>query len=181
MCTASHDFTNCIFFFFLMIRRPPRSTLFPYTTLFRSRHRRLRSGLRGARDGRLSIVSSRMLGPDHRGLGPRRGGLLVHTQRPRLRVLGRGLGGARSGTAYAGRAGVRGSRHNRAVRRSGAQPCRLRGDRAMSKRTKVQQTERDEAIAKLPEWLQPGYTIYTSLLPLSPSATSRLIGSDLLS
>src|ERR1041385_9308882 len=30
---------HCIFFlcfFFLMIRRPPRSTLFPYTTLFRS-------------------------------------------------------------------------------------------------------------------------------------------------
>src|SRR5258708_35193174 len=27
------------FFFFLMIRRPPRSTLFPYTTLFRSRLR----------------------------------------------------------------------------------------------------------------------------------------------
>src|SRR5258705_6457300 len=27
------------FFFFLMIRRPPRSTLFPYTTLFRSGHR----------------------------------------------------------------------------------------------------------------------------------------------
>src|SRR2546429_8323555 len=25
------------YFFFLMIRRPPRSTLFPYTTLFRSR------------------------------------------------------------------------------------------------------------------------------------------------
>src|SRR5258708_13071681 len=25
-----------VFFFFLMIRRPPRSTLFPYTTLFRS-------------------------------------------------------------------------------------------------------------------------------------------------
>src|SRR5256885_4897748 len=31
--------------FFLMIRRPPRSTLFPYTTLFRSR----RQGARGAR------------------------------------------------------------------------------------------------------------------------------------
>src|SRR3712207_7581734 len=29
-------------FFFLMIRRPPRSTLFPYTTLFRSVH-----GVRG--------------------------------------------------------------------------------------------------------------------------------------
>src|SRR2546430_3151066 len=28
---------SCFFFFFLMIRRPPRSTLFPYTTLFRSR------------------------------------------------------------------------------------------------------------------------------------------------
>src|SRR3712207_9132872 len=27
----------CFIFFFLMIRRPPRSTLFPYTTLFRSR------------------------------------------------------------------------------------------------------------------------------------------------
>src|SRR6266496_5948937 len=29
-------FTRLYFFFFLMIRRPPRSTLFPYTTLFRS-------------------------------------------------------------------------------------------------------------------------------------------------
>src|ERR1041385_9397064 len=27
---------SCFVFFFLMIRRPPRSTLFPYTTLFRS-------------------------------------------------------------------------------------------------------------------------------------------------
>src|SRR2546430_4433295 len=27
-----------VYIFFLMIRRPPRSTLFPYTTLFRSRH-----------------------------------------------------------------------------------------------------------------------------------------------
>src|SRR2546430_4360814 len=30
-------------FFFLMIRRPPRSTLFPYTTLFRSSGTRARS------------------------------------------------------------------------------------------------------------------------------------------
>src|SRR5207342_3972961 len=30
------SFSFCFFFFFLMIRRPPRSTLFPYTTLFRS-------------------------------------------------------------------------------------------------------------------------------------------------
>src|SRR5688572_32057567 len=28
-------------FFFLMIRRPPRSTLFPYTTLFRSTHAKI--------------------------------------------------------------------------------------------------------------------------------------------
>src|SRR3712207_8553653 len=36
-------------FFFLMIRRPPRSTLFPYTTLFRSRqpHAHGRRRLRG--------------------------------------------------------------------------------------------------------------------------------------
>src|SRR5205823_14937193 len=38
----SHCFSYCLmcvsfsFFFFLMIRPPPRSTLFPYTTLFRS-------------------------------------------------------------------------------------------------------------------------------------------------
>src|SRR5438552_16096911 len=31
-----HSFFSFLFFFFLMIRRPPRSTLFPYTTLFRS-------------------------------------------------------------------------------------------------------------------------------------------------
>src|SRR6266481_7095609 len=35
--------TNTPFFFFLMIRRPPRSTLFPYTTLFRSGDGRPRS------------------------------------------------------------------------------------------------------------------------------------------
>src|SRR2546427_1494838 len=32
----SVSFVLIHFFFFLMIRRPPRSTLFPYTTLFRS-------------------------------------------------------------------------------------------------------------------------------------------------
>src|SRR2546427_8630782 len=36
-----HVYTHrsLLFFFFLMIRRPPRSTLFPYTTLFRSGRR----------------------------------------------------------------------------------------------------------------------------------------------
>src|SRR5260221_2466746 len=36
------DIITFIFFFFLMIRRPPRSTLFPYTTLFRSLNRLFR-------------------------------------------------------------------------------------------------------------------------------------------
>src|SRR3712207_7108205 len=38
MCSPYLDF------FFLMIRRPPRSTLFPYTTLFRSAYVTLRGG-----------------------------------------------------------------------------------------------------------------------------------------
>src|SRR6476620_11893167 len=33
-----------VIFFFLMIRRPPRSTLFPYTTLFRPHRRRRTTG-----------------------------------------------------------------------------------------------------------------------------------------
>ena len=36
------EFDVC--FFFLMIRRPPRSTLFPYTTLFRSELVSIKSG-----------------------------------------------------------------------------------------------------------------------------------------
>src|SRR5688572_32029577 len=40
------------FFFFLMYRRPPRSTLFPYTTLFRSRRPRRRRGARWPAAGR---------------------------------------------------------------------------------------------------------------------------------
>src|SRR2546426_12405336 len=43
-------YTHCFtFFFFLMIRRPPRSTLFPYTTLFRSLPCRARRARRRAR------------------------------------------------------------------------------------------------------------------------------------
>src|SRR3712207_8835344 len=40
-----------MFFFFLMIRRPPRSTLFPYTTLFRSRALRGGGGRAARRRG----------------------------------------------------------------------------------------------------------------------------------
>ena len=44
-----------VFVFFLMIRRPPRSTLFPYTTLFRS-------GGRGAALEALPVVSGHQQG-----------------------------------------------------------------------------------------------------------------------
>src|SRR2546429_4289026 len=40
---------HLFFFFFLMIRRPPRSTLFPYTTLFRSSGKFLIAGGRSIR------------------------------------------------------------------------------------------------------------------------------------
>src|SRR6266850_6675750 len=45
------SFLPLLFFFFLMIRRPPRSTLFPYTTLFRSEQPRPQSGHQDARHG----------------------------------------------------------------------------------------------------------------------------------
>src|SRR5256885_12609673 len=51
---------TCSFFFFLMIRRPPRSTLFPYTTLFRS--------ARGVGDQRADRRADR----EHARLPPRR-------------------------------------------------------------------------------------------------------------
>src|SRR5258708_13090942 len=38
-CLSCARLAYFLFFFFLMIRRPPRSTLFPYTTLFRSERR----------------------------------------------------------------------------------------------------------------------------------------------
>src|SRR3712207_8382612 len=46
-------------FFFLMIRRPPRSTLFPYTTLFRSR----RAGSRDARRARTARTAPPDIAP----------------------------------------------------------------------------------------------------------------------
>src|SRR5206468_11049234 len=36
MLYTAHDYSRFSLFFFLMLPRPPRSTLFPYTTLFRS-------------------------------------------------------------------------------------------------------------------------------------------------
>src|SRR2546422_8940302 len=71
-----HDVSVYTFFFFLMIRRPPRSTLFPYTTLFRSHY-----SVRG------DLVT------DPRG-GPER-------QRVRQRTLGGTSGRRRPGSARA--------------------------------------------------------------------------------
>src|SRR5438270_13976681 len=64
-----------------MIRRPPRSTLFPYTTLFRSAHAALGSGAAGARPARAAAA--------HRAY--RRHSLLMVPARPpyRLRAAGR--------------------------------------------------------------------------------------------
>src|SRR5689334_24685308 len=71
-----------VLFFFLMIRRPPRSTLFPYTTLFRSdpgdrhthrerwpeplatgAHQRGRRGVEGGRLARQLLVGDFLLQP----------------------------------------------------------------------------------------------------------------------
>src|SRR3989454_5054941 len=55
---------HVIYFFFLMIRRPPRSTLFPYTTLFRSLNEERRRELvkvvhKFAEEGRVAIRHAR--------------------------------------------------------------------------------------------------------------------------
>src|SRR5438034_7307927 len=60
--SSSVCYFRSLFFFFLMIRRPPRSTLFPYTTLFRSHRARILSGWsgRGARPARALERSRRV-------------------------------------------------------------------------------------------------------------------------
>src|SRR2546430_13322641 len=47
-------------FFFLMIRRPPRSTLFPYTTLFRSLFGKLGGARSAIRDMRFNVLAFRV-------------------------------------------------------------------------------------------------------------------------
>src|SRR5256885_17017250 len=60
-----HLLFHVLLFFFLMIRRPPRSTLFPYTTLFRSR-------FRGSRSRSRSRARERSGHPHRRCICPRR-------------------------------------------------------------------------------------------------------------
>src|SRR5438874_3479869 len=62
-------------FFFFMIRRPPRSTLFPYTTLFRSRHEQ--------QDGRKFSRASHAAGGESRAAAV-----------PEARAVGRSAGAA---------------------------------------------------------------------------------------
>src|SRR3712207_7546455 len=59
-------------FFFLMIRRPPRSTLFPYTTLFRS--------------DLVPVIADRHGRVDRRRIPAARGGACPARQCPRTRV-----------------------------------------------------------------------------------------------
>src|SRR5439155_19559623 len=66
--THSLLFTLSFFFFFLMIRRPPRSTLFPYTTLFRSR---TLGGVRGCAGRHLDNPSRRSADVQHARRGHR--------------------------------------------------------------------------------------------------------------
>src|SRR5256884_5183842 len=60
MTTYSISIDLKFIFFFLMIRRPPRSTLFPYTTLFRSPDHRHQHGL----PGQEGLQQVGRLGPD---------------------------------------------------------------------------------------------------------------------
>src|SRR5690242_21491014 len=70
-------------FFFLMIRRPPRSTLFPYTTLFRSSRRR---GALAGRVRRAAVVLLQRAQPLLPGSGevPRRTAVVGDRKSTRL-------------------------------------------------------------------------------------------------
>src|SRR2546427_9240052 len=73
-----------MFFFFLMIRRPPRSTLFPYTTLFRSLEATLAQGRVQAPDAgrRAAVVERRtVLGLDDVRRDDALGALMVEVER----------------------------------------------------------------------------------------------------
>src|SRR2546425_5746367 len=69
-----------------MIRRPPRSTLFPYTTLFRSHDNRVRRGRSGSRDVGQAGRTCRGTNPSSRRAGRRKA----------ARRLGRPPAGGRS-------------------------------------------------------------------------------------
>src|SRR2546425_5907758 len=72
------------FFFFLMIRRPPRSTLFPYTTLFRSIPGAGANTSRGACSGTMRTGSSRAGAIARRWRGIRLEGVMAPRCYPRI-------------------------------------------------------------------------------------------------
>src|SRR3712207_7708405 len=85
-----HD-SQHIVFFFLMIRRPPRSTLFPYTTLFRSRVARPGAGSpRGPDRPRDQLPQVRRIGASDLAwlttFGPIRGGCISWADRKSTRL-----------------------------------------------------------------------------------------------
>src|SRR5207249_10172932 len=74
--SAIYRYVTSLYFFFLMIRRPPRSTLFPYTTLFRSPRngavKRFRSSVaRVFSRGSFASLSSRVMRRSARSLASR--------------------------------------------------------------------------------------------------------------
>src|SRR5260221_253370 len=74
-----------LFFFFLMIRRPPRSTLFPYTTLFRSSESKRQRILHGGKRFLLPLFS---LWVDDKSLRP------AFAPQGRIGGWGNGIAGA---------------------------------------------------------------------------------------
>src|SRR2546427_6543634 len=133
-------FYNFVSFFFLMIRRPPRSTLFPYTTLFRSlsaylsRRAREPGGVR-ARLGR-AVAPARRRWPG----GPR----VRRCRDARTERAATGRGADCRAAGGAGQARRQFARGRRAVRRrSDATWCRRRaparaGDRSEEHTSELQ-------------------------------------------
>src|SRR5260221_9101034 len=100
-----------MYFFFLMIRRPPRSTLFPYTTLFRSA---IAERLEGVPPQGASDIAGDGLAHLHRDRGDHRqrlavlfpiGGVADDVDLRMLRDLQRRLDGGASLTARGGTQG----------------------------------------------------------------------------
>src|SRR5436305_15178268 len=67
--------------FFLMLRRPPSPTLFPYTTLFRSQGRRSRAARRAAAQAAAGAAAR----PPAKGVSVRLGAIRPAAERSRMR------------------------------------------------------------------------------------------------
>src|SRR5256714_7186595 len=153
--------THCNFLFFLMIRRPPRSTLFPYTTLFRSPPDRRRADLAAPRE--------------------------LHRERGR-RALGRraradaGSAAARAG-AVRRRAPARGRapRPDRAAAALSAGPTTLQQAVARSRRSTAPCGEGGGvAVGPLPPRPRPGAPDLARLAALVPTRRALLVAAAAL-